>query len=144
MDSNSDEQFLIVKATVEANRKYTDEKQMNTDEKLTKVTEDPKFLTATITSMIDQTKFFKFSPAQKDESNPQYPTTVVPDNTRDPPLDGGHSSKIGGMWNLKHDISPPKLYELIINTELKGDTDLYPKNFYNHINMCLNVVTRLQ
>ena len=48
------------------------------------------------------------------------------------------------MWNLKHDISPPKFVELIISTELKGDTILYLKNFYNNIKMCLNVVTKLR
>ena len=47
------------------------------------------------------------------------------------------------MWNLKHDIKSPKFYELIIKEELKGDTALDLKNFYNHIQMCLNEVTRL-
>ena len=42
---NSDEQFLIVQATIEANRQETDEKQMNTDDKITKITEEFKFLT---------------------------------------------------------------------------------------------------
>ena len=57
---------------------------------------------------------------------------------------GLNSTKIGGMWTLKHAISSPKLYELIIKTELKGDTDMDLKNFYNHIKVCLNAVTRLQ
>ena len=48
------------------------------------------------------------------------------------------------MWNIKHEISSPKLYELLIKTELKGDTPLDPKNFYNCIKMCLNAVTRIQ
>ena len=39
MDNKSDEQFLIIQATIKANRKDTDEKQMKTDEKLTKITE---------------------------------------------------------------------------------------------------------
>ena len=47
------------------------------------------------------------------------------------------------MWNLKHDIRSQKLYELLIKIEIKGYTDLYLKNFYNHINMCLNVVNKL-
>ena len=48
------------------------------------------------------------------------------------------------MWNLKHEISLPKFYELLTKIELKGNTDLDLKNFYNHIKMCLNVVTRLR
>ena len=48
------------------------------------------------------------------------------------------------MWTLKHDISSRKFYELLINTELKGDTVLDIKNLFNHIKMSLNVVTRLR
>ena len=44
------------------------------------------------------------------------------------------------MWTLKHDISSPKLYELLINTEIKGCTSLDLKNSYNHITMCINAV----
>ena len=51
---------------------------------------------------------------------------------------------MGGMWTLKHEISSPKLYEPLINTELKNDTTLDLNNFYNHINMYLNAVTRLK
>ena len=69
---------------------------------------------------------------------------MVPAKSRDPPLDSGNSTEIDGMWTLKHEIRSPKVYELIIKTELNVDTALYPNNFYNHIKMCLNVVTRLQ
>ena len=62
----------------------------------------------------------------------------------DPPLEGGQATKICGMWTLKHEISSPQLYELFINTELKGYTDQDLKNFYNHIKMWLNAVTRLR
>ena len=41
------------------------------------------------------------------------------------------------------DLSP-KLYELLIHTKLKGDTALYLNNFFNHVKMCLNAVTRLR
>ena len=85
--------------------------------------------------MMDQTNNSKSSPAQKYSSNTLDHITVVLDNRRDPPLDGGNSMKIGGMWTLKHDISSPKLYEILIRTQLKGDTYLDLKNFYNHINM---------
>ena len=48
------------------------------------------------------------------------------------------------MWTLKHEIISPKFYELLIKTELKGYTSMDIKNFLNHINMCLNAVTRLR
>ena len=51
--------------------------------------------------------------------------------------------KISGMWTLKNDISSPNFYELLTKTELKVDTDMEIKHFYNHINMCLNAVTIL-
>ena len=38
----------------------------------------------------------------------------------------------------------PKLYELLIKTELKGDTAMDLNNFFNHIKMCLNAVTRIE
>ena len=74
----------------------------------------------------------------------KYPTTVVRANKRALPLKYGHFTKVGGMWTLKHEISSPKLYELLIKTELKGDTALDIKNFYIHIKMYLNAVTRLR
>ena len=84
------------------------------------------------------------SPTQKYKSTPPDPTTVVPANSRYPPLEGGHCTKIGGMWTLKHEIISPKFYELLIKTELKGDAALSLKNFYNHIKMFLDAVNRLQ
>ena len=69
---------------------------------------------------------------------------MVTANRRDPPLEGGNYTNIGGMWNCKHEIISPKLYELLIKTEIKGVTSMDIKNFYNHIKMCLNAVTRLQ
>ena len=59
-------------------------------------------------------------------------------------MDWVNYTKIGGMWNLKYEIISPKFYEILIKTELKGDTALDIKNFYNHINTCLNAVTRLR
>ena len=46
-------------------------------------------------------------------------TTVrdrVTADRRAPLLEGGHSTKIGSMWTLKHEISSPKFYELLIKT----------------------------
>ena len=93
---------------------------------------------------MDQTNISKTSPAQKDPPKPPDPTTVVLDNKRDPPMYGGQSTNNGGMWNIKHEISSPKFYELLIKTELNGYTDLYLNNFHNRLNMCLNAVTRLR
>ena len=73
----------------------------------------------------------------------QDPSTVVPANKKAPLLEGGHSTKIGGMRTLKNEIRSPKFYEIIIKTELKGYTALDLNNFQNHINMYLNVVTIL-
>ena len=100
MNNKSDEQLLIVKATIEANRQDYDEKMKN-------LTED---LTAMITSMMDQIKISKYSPDKKDPAKYQYNTTLVQVNNRATPLEGGHSKKTGGMWTLKHDIRSPKLF----------------------------------
>ena len=134
MDNNSDEQFLIIQSTVKANKK-------DTDEKLTQTTENLKFLIAFI---MDHTNNSKFSTAQKDTLTALDHTTAVPDNRRDPPLDGVHSTKIGGMWTLKHEIISQKFYEILIKTEIKGDTTLDLNKLFNHINICLNAVTKLQ
>ena len=77
-------------------------------------------------------------------SKDQDPTTVVPTNNKSLPLEGRRSTKNGGIRTIKHEISSPKLYELLINRELKDDTDLDLKNFYNHMNMCPNEVTRFR
>ena len=45
MDTKSDEHFLIIQSTIEANNQEVDEKQMKTDEKLTHLTETIKNLT---------------------------------------------------------------------------------------------------
>ena len=39
---------------------------------------------------------------------------MVPDKKKAPPLEGGNSTKNGGVWTLKHNIRSPKLYELLI------------------------------
>ena len=92
--------------------------------------------------MMDQTKIYKSSPAQKDLTNPSDPITLVPANRSDLPLGSGHSTKNDGIWNLKHEISSPKFYEILIKAKLKGDTALDLNNFYNNTKMCLNAVTR--
>ena len=112
-DTNSDEQFLIIQYTIEANKKEAAEKQMKTDEKITQLTETLNNLTA---FMIDQTNNSKTSPTHKDTSTTKDPITVVRAKKRGPPLEAGHSNKMGGMWTLKHEISLLKFYELLIKT----------------------------
>ena len=50
-------------------------------------------------------------------------------NKKDTPLQGGHYMVIVGIRTLKHEIIPPKFYELLINTKIKGDTTLDLNNF---------------
>ena len=78
-----------------------------------------------------------------DSPKAQNSTTLVPDNKKDQPLEGGHSTKIGGMWTLKHEISSPKLYEIPIKIELKGNISMDLKTLYKHINVSFNAVIRL-
>ena len=69
---------------------------------------------------------------------------MVHTNRKVIPLEGGNYQKIGWMWTLKHGISYSKLFEILVKTVLKGDTNNYLKDFYNHINICLNALTRLK
>ena len=92
----------------------------------------------------DKNDISKSSPDQKDTSTPLVPTTTVQTNMKVSPLEGGISENIGGMWTLKHEIRSPRFYELLIKTELKGDTALDIKNFYNHIKMYIDAVTRIR
>ena len=71
-------------------------------------------LASSITLVTYHINTFKSSPTHKDPPKPPYPTTVFPDNRKVPPLDSGQSKKIGSMWTLKHEISSPKFYELLI------------------------------
>ena len=59
----------------------------------------------------------------------QGPTTVVSNNKKSSTLEGGYSTNNGCMRTIKHEIILPKLYELLINTEIKKDTDIDINNF---------------
>ena len=83
------------------------------------------------------------SPTHKYTSTLPDPTTIVTDKNRAPQLEGVKYTKIGDMWTLKHEISSPKFYELLIKTELKEDTAMDIKKFYNQIKMGLNAVNIL-
>ena len=141
MDTKSDDQFLAIEATIEANKQEADKYHNENTENIKQLAET---LNQVLAELKDKNKISKSSPAQKDTSTPPDPTTTVHTNRRAPPLEGGISDKIGGMWTLKHEISSPRFYELLIKIELKGDTALDLKNFYNHVKMSLNAVTRLR
>ena len=89
------------------------------DEKMKKLASD---LTGMIASMMDQINIYKSSPYSKGSPKTHDPTTEVAANKKAPPLEGGHYTKNGGIWNIKNEISSPKFYELLIKTELKGYT----------------------
>ena len=96
MDKIFDEHLLIMKATIKANIQEYDEKMKNLTQYLKAI------ITSNITPMMYHINMSKYSTYQNDSPKAQDPTTVVPDNKRDPPLYSGHYTKIGGMWNLKH------------------------------------------
>ena len=95
MDNKSDGQLLIMQATIDANRQDSDEKMKNLTEYLTEI----------IVSMMDQIKFSKSSPEKQYEPNDQDSTTVVLNNQRVPPLEGGHYTKnvLCGISNMRSD-----------------------------------------
>ena len=77
MDTKSDEQFLVIKSTIENNKQEADKNHKKTDEKLALLTWNHKetndkiiLLTENLlvlkSLMIDKNKHFKSSPAQKD------------------------------------------------------------------------------
>ena len=91
---------------MKSNKQESDEKMMNITE----------YFKEMLVSITDKINTLKYSPTQTDPKKPPDPTTVVTANRRAPLLDGGQSTKIGGMWTLKHDIRSPIFYELLIKT----------------------------
>ena len=85
----SDDQLLIMQDIIES-------KMQDYYEKMKKLTED---LTAIITSIMDQINISKSSPDKKGSLKAQDTTTVVPDNRKDPPLEGGHYTKLRAFQN---------------------------------------------
>ena len=93
LDNKSDDHLLIVQGTIESSRQDSDKKAKN-------LTED---LIEMIASMMDQIKILKSSPDKKDSPKAQDPNTVVPDNNKSPPLEGGHYKRMVacGLSNIK-------------------------------------------
>ena len=148
MDTKYDEQFLAIESTIEDNKQEADKNKQEDDNNHKETTENIKQLTEALNQvfaeMKDKNNISKSSPDQKDTSTTPEPTTTVQTNRRALSLEGGNSENIGGMWTLKHEISSPRFYELLIKIELKGDTAIDLKNFYNHVKMSLNAVTRIR
>ena len=57
---------------------------------------------------MDKITIPKYSQDKNDSPKAQDPTNVVPSNKKAPPLDGGYSTKNGGMWTLKHETISKK------------------------------------
>ena len=109
MENKYEEQLIII----------LKEYKKDTDETMTKLLEDFKTIFTVLSDQINksnQINTMSSSPTQKDTSTPPEPTIVVTDNRKDPKLEGGQYTKIGGMCTLKHDTRSPKFYELLIKT----------------------------
>ena len=63
-----------------------------------------------IASMMDHIKNLKLLLDKKYSPKDRDPASVILSNKKYPPLEGGHFTKIGGMWTLKNGISSPKIY----------------------------------
>ena len=75
MDTNYDDQFLAIEATIEANKQEADKNHNETTENIT-------LLTETLNQVLEEMKkdknnISKSSPSQKDTSTPPDPTTTV-------------------------------------------------------------------
>ena len=125
-----------MKATIDANRKYSGDKMKKQDSK-------PDKLTKMVKNMMDRIQISNSSPEKKYPSKAQDTNTTFPAKKKSPQLEGVYYTKIGGMWNLKHETRSPKFYELLIKTEIKYVTVLDLRNFYNHIKICINEMTRM-
>ena len=112
MENKNEEQFILMKEEIENNKQ-----EFKTELKYMKETLMTLMMDQTNklkTLMKYQTNISKSSPAQKDTTTPPDPTTTVQTNKKSPSLEGGHSKNIGGMWTVKHEISSPRFYELLI------------------------------
>ena len=117
MNNKLEDQVLIIKASQEKLTSYiTDMKYgiNKRDSDMMKIDHDMKNIKKMFTQMVNHKH--KSQAENKDSPKFQDPTTVVPANKKAPPLEGGHSTKIGGMCTLKHDIISPKFYELLSKT----------------------------
>ena len=92
---------LNEKPASEFNERKSDMKKI--DSEYTKMKSDMKQINTMLTYMMSQKQ--NSSPENMDPQNPQDPSTVVPHNKKAPPIEGERSTRIGGMWTIKHEIS---------------------------------------
>ena len=96
-----------MQATIETNKQEMKANKQDSDEKMMQLTVKFETMLAVISNQFNN---LASSPTQKDKLTPLDPTPNVTDHRKAPPLEGGHSTKIGGMWTLKHNIRSPKFY----------------------------------
>ena len=129
MDNKSDEKFFIMQDLMDKrDSDFTDMKSdmKKIDSDFTKMNSGINKIKKMSTDMTSQKHIS--SPVNMDSPKYQDPDTVVSTNKKYPPLEGGNSTKHCDMWTLKHEISSPKFYELLVKTEIKGDTSMYLKS----------------
>ena len=79
-----------MQSKIDSNRQEYDEKMNTYDSKLDN-------LIAMMGDMMDQIEFSQSSPDNKDSPKLQDHAAVAPYKNKDPPLEGVHYTKIGGM-----------------------------------------------
>ena len=128
---------------IDDNSQSYDEKMKKYYSKLDKQDSKLDNIIEMIKNMMYQNQNLNYPPDNMDSPQDQGPTTVVPSKNKALPLEGGNYTKNGYLWTLKHKISSPKCYELLINTGLIETllwTSITSTNTYN---MCIIMVTRL-
>ena len=106
MENKLDYQKLVMQYSIDTNKEATDELKQDFDyikKKLNKYDLEFSKIKALLNKVLGQNQ--NYSPDRMDSPKYQDPTTVVMANNKSPPLEVGNSIKIGGMWNLKHQIS---------------------------------------
>ena len=117
-----DEQFLVMQDLIN----FNDKKMKKRYSEFTNMKSDITKTKTMFKHMMVQNQHS--SPVNMDSPKYQDPDTVVSTNKKYSPLEGGNSTKHCDMWTLKHEISSPKFYELLVKTEIKGDTSMYLKS----------------
>ena len=103
MENKYEEHFILMPKQIENNKKEMKAEMKDIKQEMkAKMKYIKETLKVFTTFMMNHINIPKYSPIQKDAFTPPEPTTVVLTNRRVTPLEWGHSTKIGGMWTLKH------------------------------------------
>ena len=103
---------------IDDNSQASDEKMNTYYSKLDKQDSKLDNIIEMIKNMMYHNQNSNYPPENMDSPYDLSPTTVFSYEKKALPLEGGNSNKNGYLWTLKHDISLPKFYVLLINTEL--------------------------